>query len=53
MVYSSFMTIGLLVREEKIFEEFILYGHGGHIGHMIKLILINFRFLVLKNSYDI
>ena len=30
----SFMIIGLLVLQEKIFEGFTIYGHGDHLGHV-------------------
>ena len=34
----SSIEIGLLVPEEKIFEGFVIYGHGGHLGHMTSII---------------
>ena len=39
----SFKIIGLLVLEKKIFKVFIIYGHGGHLGHVTWTIYINFR----------
>ena len=29
----------------------ILYGHSGHIGHVTKLILINFHFFFPQNFH--
>ena len=29
--------------EEDFFNVFIIYGHGGHVGHVTQLICINFR----------
>ena len=31
-------VIGLLVLEEKVFEGFTIYGHGGHLGHVTRTI---------------
>ena len=41
----SFMKIGPPVLE-KIFEGFTIYGHGGHLGHVTKIMVTNFHFLV-------
>ena len=43
------MEIGPLVLE-KIFEGvfFTIYGHGGHLGHVTRILLTNFLFLYLK-----
>ena len=38
----SFMIIGLLVLQEKIFEGFTINEHGGHLGHVTCAIYINF-----------
>ena len=40
----SFVKFGPLV-PEKIFEEFLLYGRGGHLGQMTSIISTNFHFL--------
>ena len=38
----------------RFLKGFYLIWHGGHTGHVTKIILINFRFLVPKNfSYEI
>ena len=44
----SFVEIGLPVPEKKIFMVFTIYGHGGHLGHMIWTIYINFRSRFLR-----
>ena len=36
----SFVEIGPLVLEKKIFA---IYSHGGHLGHVTLIIYINFR----------
>ena len=42
----SFVEIGPPVME-KIFKVFtISYGHGGHLGHVTRIMLTNFHFLV-------
>ena len=35
-------------REEDFRRVFTLYGHGGHLGHVTSIILINFHFDVPK-----
>ena len=49
----SLIFIGLLVPEKKILKVFtiILYGHGGHLGHVICIIYINFRSLFTRGLY--
>ena len=55
----SFVEIGKPVLEKKIFEGFlpymgvaaILYGRGGHLGHVISIMLINFQFLVPESFH--
>ena len=32
--------------EEDFLRVFTIYGHGGHLGHVTKIMLINFHFLV-------
>ena len=32
--------------EEGFSRVFIIYGHGGHLRHVIRIILTNFHFLV-------
>ena len=41
------MEIGQSV-PKKIFEGFLPYGLGGHLGHVTNIILINVHFLHLK-----
>ena len=36
----SFVEIGSLVLEKKIFEGFLPYEHGGHPGHVTSIIFI-------------
>ena len=56
MLHTKFHYISQLVPEKKIFNGFRSYmGHGGHIGHVTKLIIINSHFLVpvlKKFSYE-
>ena len=40
---QSFKIIGLPILERNIFRVFILYGHGGHLGHVTWTIYINIR----------
>ena len=30
---------------------FTIYGHGGHLGHVTRIMLTNFRFLVPESSH--
>ena len=32
--------------EEDFLRVFTIYGHGGHLGHVTRIMLINFHFLV-------
>ena len=42
----SFVEIGLLVPEKKIFEvSFFIYGHGRHPGHVTSIMSSDFHFL--------
>ena len=48
---QSFVGKGPLGLEKKIFEGlftflrvFTIYGHGGHLGHVTSIMLINFHF---------
>ena len=34
--------------EEDFLRVFTIYGHGGHLGRVTRIMLINFHFLVLK-----
>ena len=37
---------------EKIFEGFFtIYGHGGHLGHVTRIMLTNFHFLVPESFH--
>ena len=48
----SFMKIGLPVLEKKIFKGFnTIYGHGGHLGLVTRIMLINFHFLVHESFH--
>ena len=43
----SFKIIGFLVLK-KIFKVFVIYSHGGHLGHVTLTIYINFHSLFLR-----
>ena len=46
--------IGPQVPEKKIFEGFVtIYGHGGHLGHVTSIMLINFHYHVPKSLHTI
>ena len=48
----SFVKIGPPVLEKKIFEGFFtIYGRGGHIGHVTRIMLTNLHFLVPTLQY--
>ena len=49
----SFVEIGPLVPEKKIFEVFFLtiYGCGGHLGHVTSIISSDFHFLVPESFH--
>ena len=42
----SFVEIRSLVPEKKIFEGFLPYGRGSHLGHVTSIVAINFHFHV-------
>ena len=46
--YISFVEIGPLVLEKKMFKAFAIYSHGGHLGHVTRTIYINFHSPFLK-----
>ena len=37
--------------EEDILRVFTIYGHGGHLGHVTRIMLINFHFLVPESFH--
>ena len=37
--------------EEDFLRVFTIYGHGGHLGHVTTIMLINFHFLVLESFH--
>ena len=37
--------------EEDFLRVFIIYGRGGHLGHVTSIILINFHFLVPESFH--
>ena len=37
--------------EERILQVFTIYGHGGHLGHVIRIMLTNFHFLVFESFH--
>ena len=51
MLHTKFHEIGPLVLE-KIFEGFYhIYWHGGHLGHVTRIMLTNFYFLVPESFH--
>ena len=42
----SFMKMGL-----PVLEIFTIYGHGGHLGHVTRIMLTNFDFLVPESFH--
>ena len=46
----SFVEISLPV-PEKIFEGFLLYGRGGHLGHVTSIMSSDFNFLVPESFH--
>ena len=49
----SFVEIGPPVLEKKTFEGFLPYmdGHGGHLDHVTRIMLENFRFLAPESFH--
>ena len=46
------MEISLLVPEKKIFKGFfIIYEHGGHLGHVTSIMSSDFSFLVPESFH--
>ena len=37
--------------EEDFLRVFTIYGHGGHLGHVTRIMLINFHFLVPESFH--
>ena len=37
--------------EEDFLRVFTIYGHGGHLGHVTSIMLINFHFLVSESFH--
>ena len=37
--------------EEDFLWVFTIYGHGGHLGHVTRIMLINFHFLVPESFH--
>ena len=35
-----------------LFKVFTIYGHGGHLGHVTKIMLTNFHFLVPESFHS-
>ena len=44
----SFKIIDLLVLKKKIFQNFVIHSHGGHLGHVTMTIYVNFHSLFLR-----
>ena len=48
----SFVKIGLPVPEKKVFcRVFTIYGRGGHLGHLTRIMSLDFHFLVPENFH--
>ena len=47
----SYIEIGPPVPEKKIFEGFLPYGHGGHLGHVTWIIYIHIGYPFLLMLY--
>ena len=45
------MEIGPPVPGKKIFEGFLPYGHGGHLGHVTSIMSSDFHFLVPESFH--
>ena len=45
----SFVEIGPMVPENKILMGFTIYRHGSHLGHVTRIMFMNFHFLVSNN----
>ena len=37
--------------EEDFLKVFTIYGHGGHLGHVTRIMLTNFHFLVPESFH--
>ena len=37
--------------EEDFLSVFTIYGHGGHLGHVTRIMLTNFHFLVSESFH--
>ena len=48
---TSFVEIGLPVLEKISKRFFIIYGHGGHLGHVTSIMSSDFHFLVPKSFH--
>ena len=47
----SFVEIGLLVPEKMFDGFFTIYGHGGHLGHVIIIMVTNFQFPIPESLH--
>ena len=48
---QSFVEIGQPVLEKKIFERFLPYGRGGHLGHVTSIMSSDFHIFVPENFH--
>ena len=46
MLHTEFLENRPAGSENKLFKDFTIYVHGGHLGHVTSIVLINFHFLV-------
>ena len=43
MLHTKFQGVQSIGSGEDFYKVFTMYGHGGHFGHVIKLLYINFH----------
>ena len=51
MLHTKFRENRPTCSEEDFLRVFTIYGHGGHLGHVTRIMLINFHFLVPESFH--
>ena len=51
MLHTKFRENRPAGSEEHFLRVFTIYGHGGHLGHVTRIMLIKFHFLVLESFH--
>ena len=51
MLHTKFRENWPVGSGEDFLRVFTIYGHGGHLGHVTRIMLINFYFLVPESFY--